>query len=209
MLKGISVDDDAVADNILLNSGIICNWWRKVRTISPVEVRARLTERNLLWHLSHYDEPDPTEGNEPFSEHTPFISTTAGAIERDPLTASNIFHDPFAIALDFATDAGTRSGYIFYGYVFTLGKKSVPLQYFSEEVRELNIYTDYLEYQLEGEITAKISIPSVLLQRYERYEVSTVQAAALAGVRPDPDYVRVNPNFADPTRFSNIRAALS
>jgi hypothetical protein len=55
---------------ILRESGILCNWWRNVGNITPKEMEQRLTERNLLWHLSHYDDPDPDEGNEEFGSLT-------------------------------------------------------------------------------------------------------------------------------------------
>jgi len=44
--------------------------------------------------------------------------------------------------------------------VFTLGRQSIDLCEFAEEVRELNIYKNFLPFHAEGEIAAKIEIRS-------------------------------------------------
>jgi hypothetical protein len=79
----------------------------------------------------------------------------------------NIVYIPIITALNFATNWLTRPGYVFYGYVFTLGQKSLELAEFAEEVRELHIYTHFLPYHDEGEIVAKIHIPAVRLEKVE------------------------------------------
>ena len=203
VIKGVSLPDDDVADRVLMEEGLHCNWWRKVREITEAQVRERLTPRNLQWHLSHYDDPDPDEGGEIFHEHTPYISTTAGTVARIA-NAFNFVHDPFITALGFATDTFRETGYMFYGYVYTLGKQSIPLKAFSEEVRELNIFQDYLENYAEGEITAKISIPASCLERYERYD-GPHAIANWDKEKPRPQLTRTNPNYADPLKFVNLR----
>lgn len=57
---------------------------------------------------------------------------------------------PCSQVLQFATDGFRRRG-----YVLTLGKQSIPMREFAEEVRELHIYTSFLRYHPEGEIVAK------------------------------------------------------
>lgn len=91
VIKGIGGISRSDASGIL-GTGIICNWWHKVRTLPSAEIPQRLVERNLDWHQNRYDEPDPTEGNEAFGQHTPFISTTAGTIERNAARQRNIQH---------------------------------------------------------------------------------------------------------------------
>lgn len=205
VLKGIALDDDSDAQQVLRDTGILCNWWRKVRTITPMEIKEQLNERNLDWHLNRYQDRDPLENNEQFFVHTPFISTTAGAVERDQLLHYNWIHPPLVTALQFATKDYTVPGYIYYGYVFTLGKKSIELASFAEEVRELHVYTQFMPYQLEGEIVAKILIPSVNLEKYEKYDPQQALDDLRAGRRPDYIDVQYNDSYANPERFSNLR----
>ena len=138
--------------------------------ISPVEVVEKLTDRNLDWHLNHYDDPDPIMNNAPFYENTPFISVTAGAVEREAFFRRNIVFDPFVTALRFATRDFTIPGHVFYAYVFTLGRQSIDLREFAEEVRELNIYKNFLPFHPEGEITAKIEIAVPQIEKWEEYD---------------------------------------
>ena len=77
----------------------------------------------------------------------------------------------------------------------------------SEEVRELHIYTDYLQYHPEGEITAKIRIPSRCVERYEKYDPA---AFPPPDYEPSPSRVRATrhrisaacQNFFTPNRVS-------
>jgi hypothetical protein len=140
VLKGIAGLSNHEAQRMLTSAGIICGWWRRVHQITPAEVTEKLTDDNLFWHLERYDDIHPATGR-PFKEDTPYISTTAGSIERNELLRANIFYPPFLTAVIFATDWFSRPGHVFYGYVYVLGKQSVPLQEFAEEIRELNIYT--------------------------------------------------------------------
>jgi hypothetical protein len=204
VLKGIHGVDDDHAKDMLCARGIACNWWRRVGVISPPEIQDKLTERNLDWHLNRYDQFDPSCGL-PFCDDTPFVSTTAGAVERDALLARNIIHPPLLTALRFATDNFTQDGYVFHGYVYTLGKKSLDLEEFAEEVRELHIYTAHLPYQPEGEIVAKIHIPAVRLEKLEKYCAQDVFTQLAGGLAPTPVWTHRNPLFRPPERYSNVR----
>ena len=208
VLKGISgIDEDDV--HLILESGIICNWWRKVELLPSAEVPLRLTERNLHWHQNRYDQPDPLEGNEEFSRHTPFISTTAGSVERDGFNQINILCPAWWEALKFATNFWTSDGWIFYCSAWILGRKAIGHQAFSEELRELHVYSDFSLYQLEGEITAKIQIPTVQIQKAEQWKLSDVQAALASGNLPTACQTIMNDLFIDPSTYNNVRAAMS
>lgn len=204
-VKGICFDDDDAAQVILRQVGIQCNWWRKVGQITPDAVEQQLTERNLLWHLSRYADRDPDEHDEEFGKHTPFVSTTAGAVERDAAAGRNIPHPPFLTALRFATDDFTAIGYVFYGHLYTLGKQSIPLEAFAEEVRELHVYTAYLPYQLEGEITAKVHIPAHCISRCEKYDGVQAYAALASGCDPTAIAAFTNVAYAEPLSYANVR----
>ncbi len=213
VLKGIGgiaptdTESDKEATRILTSGGIICNWWLKVNPLPEHEIARKLTQRNLFWHLEHYDDRDPDTGA-PFREDTPYISTTAGCVERDAYRGVNLILSPFLTALQFATDWFRRRGYVFYGYVLTLGKQSIPMREFAEEVRELHIYTSFLRYHPEGEIVAKISIPSVRLERVECYDPARARRQLRSGKQPTPEWDAINPNFQPPELFNNIRDVL-
>lgn len=207
VLKGISRINESDVDCIF-ESGILCNWWRKVGRISPAEISIRLTERNLQWHQNRYEDPDPYEGNEEFKKHTPFISTTAGSVLRDGFKNVNHLQPAWWEALRFATDFWQADGWIFYCSAWVLGTKVLGHQAFAEEIRELHVYTKFSPFQPEGEITAKIHIPMAQIQRAEEWKLSDVQAALASGNIPLPARTLVNPRFIEPDIYSNVRSAL-
>ncbi len=208
VLKGIAGLAREHADATLLN-GILCNWWRTVGRISPGQIVEKLTERNLDWHLNHYEDPDPLMNNRPFYENTPFISATAGVVERDAFAGRNIIFDPFITALRFATADFTATGHIFYAYVFTLGRQSIDLSEFAEEVRELNIYMNFLPFHPEGEIAAKIEIRAPQIEKWEEYDGPTALSELLDGNLPSALFTRVNPRYSGPEQYCNIRGLVT
>lgn len=208
VIKGIAGLNRTHADEVFLN-GIICNWWRNVKVISPAQTVQKLTSENLDWHLNHYDEPDPLMGNAPFYENTPFISATAGVVERDTFAERNWVFDPLMTALQFATRDFTTIGHVFCAYVFTLGRQSIELSEFAEEVRELNIYQNYMPFHHEGEIAAKIQIRAPQIEKWEEYDGPTAEKDWDAGNLPTPSFVRVNPMYAPPEQFCNIRGLVT
>ncbi len=208
VIKGINGINKATADEILLQRGIMCNWWREQETITTSEIISKLNKRNLDWHVNRYNVTDPLT-REPFSKNTPFISTTAGTVERDLLRATNVIHSALQVALEFATDGYRSDGYLFYCYVMVLGQKTVEHMAFAEEIRELNIYTRYSAYQLQGEITAKIYIPSTQIQRYEFYRISDINENLASGERPTSYLENENHNYLAPEDYSNVREILA
>lgn len=207
VLKGIPGLSRAEADHSL-EAGILCNWWRRVGQISTREIIEKLTEQNLDWHLNHYLDPDPLTG-QPFSENTPYISVTAGTVERDSFAQRNIIFDPFMTALTFATRNFTETGHVFYAYVFTLGRQSISLAEFAEEVRELHIYKNFLPFHAEGEITAKIEIRSPRIERWEEYDGATAFQSLKSGIVPTPICTRPNSKYAPPEQYCNIRGLVT
>lgn len=209
IIKGIpDLEDDEVDD--IFSTGIICNWWRNVEILPEPQKQDRLDEDHLAWHQNRYEDPHPDYDRDPFKEHTPFISTTAGTVEQDTAMKTHHYFPAWYEALRFATDFGKTDGYLFYGYVFVLGKKSVALRQFAEELRELNIYTGFSPFHPEGEITAKIIIPTAQIERCEFYELQDVNRALRNGRRPTPNLedVRSNPAYQSPEKYVNIRGLL-
>jgi hypothetical protein len=208
VLKGIAGLSQSEAD-ATFTGGIRCNWWRRVNVITPDQIIEKLTDRNLDWHLNHYGDPDPDTGGATFCENTPYISATAGTVERDEFLKRNIVFDPFITALTFATNNFAVKGHIFYAYVFTLGRKSIELSGFAEEVRELNIYADFLPFHPEGEIAAKIEIRGPQIERWEEYDGPASLAALQTLALPMPTASRMNLGYARPERYCNIRGLVT
>jgi hypothetical protein len=196
VLKGVGGIDDDEARYIMREAGITSNWWRNVGKVTPAEVQAKLTVRNLRWHLDRYEDVDSATGA-PFFENTPFISTTAGTVERDVRARGNVSFPPLFTAIRFATDDFTRGGYVFLAYVYTLAKQALPLVDFAEEVRDVHVYTGFLPFHFEGEVLVKMHIPSVRIERVDKYGA-------------DGKVVRreSNPAYEPPERYANVRGLL-
>lgn len=164
--KGICGISRQAAAMRLRSGGIASRWWDFQGTVTPSQVIEQLTETNLMRHLNDYDA---------FGLTTPFISTTAGSVVRDANGGTNVTETAESVATDFATDGFRRDGWVFSGYVFTLGRQAVSQQAFAEEVRELNVYTGFLPFQPEGELVAKFHWPAV-----------QIECAWPVTARPDP-----------------------
>src|ERR1051325_7475587 len=115
--------------------GLVCNWWRRVDPLPSAEIPERLNEANLLRHLNAYDRIDATlpglYGQYPFGDYSPFISLTAGTVERDLSIADHRVFPAWLTALDFATEGFQNSGFVYHGYVNVLGPPAVKLQEFA------------------------------------------------------------------------------
>jgi hypothetical protein len=213
ILKGISGLSKTEAESMVLSNGISSNLFRKKGHIEIYEIKDELTDANLIHHLNDYDVPLPPGHRwaalgSTYGDVSAFISTTAGAVQRDSYKRTNIIFDPYITALNFATNGFTTNGYLFYGYLMTLGKQSVPLLGFSEEVRELHIYSSFLPFHHEGEITAKIFIPSVNIEKAEYYDGPLALADLNKNLKPTPIDIITNPDYKSPDNFANIRELL-
>jgi hypothetical protein len=207
-LKGIANLSDAEAEDMVKNYGILSNWWRKKISINNSEIADELTEINLMHHLNEYNKPLPASHKwsslgATYGDVSAFISTSSGAIQRS--SSANVIFPSFITALKFATKKYKTSGYIFHCYVVTLGKQSIPFQSFAEEVRELHIYRDFMPYHHQGEITAKISIPSINIEKAEKYDGPRALRELKSGKIPSPIKTIINPNYQDPSNYSNVR----
>ena len=203
-IKGMRHMDINGARRTLHSTGLQCNWWRLVGTIRPDEIDERLSTANLDLHINSYDQVDPSTGR-PFSDGTPFISLAAGTVGRDEFLKTNFVHPAHQTALRFASDFGRHQGecYLFYCWVIVGLQPAAEVMPLAEEVRELNTYRRYSAFQLEGEIAAKIWIPSRQIHRFEQYETRHSQGSV------EIQYVdsELNPQFVDPQRVVNIREA--
>jgi hypothetical protein len=190
---------DERARAIVDGLGVPCSWWLNApsREISPRDVGAKLTEEALRQHLVEYDKVRDT---------TPFISTTAGTVE---VNAAKGRYDKFVpeyAALSFATRNFGQPGYLVHAYVFVLGRRSVELEAFAEEVRDVHLYTSYYRWHREGEVVAKVHIPAQCIEKIERYSNVGLQADLDAGRLPKPEKTfRAANVYCDPLRYANVR----
>lgn len=195
-IKGVSGGsdgiDDAEADRMTLHGGgILCNWWRDVIQIRPDLTRAKLTPDALDRHIHDYDT---------VRRETPFISLTAGCVQRDAARRLNRIREAQDVALRFATDWGREPGYLFHCWVLVGLNPAVEIEAVAEEVRELNTYVRWSDYQLEGEITAKVIVPANQIQRWERWDPMGPWLRRTGW--------RINTRFDPPQRLANLRGVL-
>ena len=130
-------------------------------------------------------------------------------VERDAANAVNLRFSAFITALGFATDHFQSEGAIFYGYVNVMGRKSIRLQEFAEETRELNIWHDFQPYHREGEVVAKIAIPPAHLEKAEGYNGPDALKELKAKRIPIPSWTEQNTaRYVPPIDICNIRDVL-
>lgn len=198
-LKGMHLDSDALARALIDNrGGLTCNWWRDVGAIGVTAVRDKLTRANLDRHVNHFYAPDPVTGR-PFNEVTPFISLTAGTVERDKVMRTNTTHTAREAALAFGSGFGLHpKAYLYRCWVLVAPRQAVCIEGVAEEVRDLATYRSYSDFQLEGEIVAKVGVPENQVECCERWDMDPTQGWVLAWTHP-------NPTFTQPTELSNVR----
>lgn len=202
-IKGLNNITLAEAQAILTRQGLTCAWWRNARHISSAEIDERLTAEELDLHVNSFEEWHPTRSGR-VNEESPFISLTAGSVERDEWVAQNHVKPAHRVAMNFATHSGEPRGecFLFYCWVFVGMRPSVQVRHLAEEVRELHTYTSYSPYQLEGEIAAKIEVPPRQILKFEHYEFSEDRDERLQITRLG---IYDNPAYVDPHKVTNYR----
>lgn len=142
--------------------------------------RANLGEAEDLLGLTALD--DHRHRHELVRYTSPYISMTAGTYEE----RNKQNHAAFAVdtALAFATQGYQASGWIFYGYVFLLGKPAGRHAEFGEEVRDVHQHPAWSRFRGEGEVAVPIRVPPRRLQRAELYTPGDILNAVQNGVWP-------------------------
>ena len=199
-VKGMSLPNKAAAAQILASQdGLMCNWWRRVHRISPHEVRHRLTANNVDMHVNHFTDKDPATGL-PFNEESPFISMSAGTVERDAVARTNYVHRARKTALYFGTQFGQLpTAYLFVCWLILAPRPSAEIETVAEEVRDLNSYRHYSPFQTEGEVLAKVHVPDNHIQCCEQWDFEPA-----ANLYRCTDVIP-NPRFTSPEQLSNVR----
>lgn len=212
-IKGLAFteDESMTADEqaqLVIDSrqGLLCNWWRDVDAITPAGRREKLTETNLDRHVNQFGDTDPVTG-EPFSKQTPFISLSGGTIERDAAAKTNYVRSAHQTALWFGTQFGRlREAYLYTCFVVVAPRQAVELEGVAEEIRDLNTYRRYSDYQTEGEFAAKILVPDNQIRSCEKWELQPDMFGPPGAVeRFERAWTYENPRFSDPHVLSNVR----
>ena len=196
-IKGLNLANDDIARGIIDGrQGILCNWWRTVHRITPDGIREKLTPGNIDMHVNQFHSIDPVTGR-PFRDETPFISLSAGTIERDAVMKTNRARRALYTGIWFGTDFGRhRYAYLYRCWLVVAPRPSVEVEGIAEEVRDLNVYRRYSAYQPEGEIAAKINVPANQIMQCEKWDAVGV---------PQLVWTQLNPLFTSPEALSNIR----
>jgi len=179
--------------------GLTCPYWPSRGPLRYDIALSRLTENHLDLHVNHYDAIDPDTAM-PISKITPFISLSAGCVDRHRLLRTNVMHPARRTALDFATDGGRHPGWIFTCWVFVGINRAPGIEAVAEEVRELNHARRYSAYFVEGEVAAKINVASrqILCAEYWRPAGRSLVRTGLC----------VNNGFVHPAAVRNERQML-
>jgi hypothetical protein len=202
-VRGLSLDDNDAAKSIIdAQQGLWCQWWRNATSMPPFDqIPAKLTADNLDRHVNHFTAIDPATSR-PFNEATPFISLSAGTIERNTVLATNVARRARYWALYFGSECNTKDvAYLFLCWLVVAPRKSVAVKAVAEEVRDLHVYRSYSHFQQEGEITAKLEVPANQIKHCEKWEKIS------GSFRRTWTYD--NPIFTSPQTLSNIWAARS
>jgi hypothetical protein len=199
-MKGMSLSDDSEARHIINSRmGIVSNWWREKKRISPAGRRSKLTDANLDLHVNHFTDPDPVTG-EPFSKTSPFISFSCGSVERDSIARTNYVHTALRTALWFGTNFGANEvAYVFTCWVIIGTRAAVEIEAVAEEVRDLNSYRRYSDYQTEGEVVAKVFVPDNQIQQCQKWIWDRAKRTI------SPDWIQENSRLTMPGTLSNLR----
>jgi hypothetical protein len=199
-IKGLSLENDDSARAIIDGgAGILSQWWRDTGDFQACDIKDKLTPGNIDLHVNQFEHQDPATGRK-FCETTPFISLTAGTVERSSILATNTVHSARRVALHFGSQFGAEPvAYLFHCWVVVAPRRAVEIEGVAEEVRDLNTYRAYSHFQTEGEVAAKVRVPVNQIAFCEKWEVTPALALK---------WKYDNPGFVAPETLSNIREML-
>lgn len=144
---------DKEAQAVLAGEGLRARWLHTnpdpIREL-PLRSGSELSQAALDAHVNAY----ATVPN------TPYLSLTAGCRERDTTRRGTLTYPALKTALSFATNRGTTVGYVFRLWVLVAPKPAPELPGFGEEVRSLLTSPQFATFHHEGEVAAKLYVPS-------------------------------------------------
>lgn len=190
-LKGVSYDAKVRNSNwakaVLGGDAITSAWLRHAVNDGipsfPSAAESRLSSAALDDHVHAYDQVETS---------TPYISLSAGCVER-VAQGVTVHHSALRTALAFATGDGTTYGWVFLCWVHVAPKPAAELPGMAEEIRDLNLFSAYSVFHEEGEVAAKLFVPSRQIRSATLYRNDLTFSRRFA-----------NPEFVPPDRVSNI-----
>ncbi len=190
---------DALA--VVRETGLVCAALRNGVVATSDAAEGLLSPEALERH--RHDHPT-------FHSQSPYISATAGTyLEGSRWSRASRARFAFDTALDFAVLGPRRDGWIFYGYVFLLGRAAGRHAEFAEEVRDLHQHPAWSPYRGEGEIAVAVRIPPRRLRLAEFYDYDSVVRSIRNGRHPEPDDVIDNVAlFEAPELLANARGVI-
>lgn len=225
-LRGINDNDGSLdeswAQRVLDIEGLRSAWLRANGGSDPADWDQAVNYADsLLWHIRRFDDFGfPAWPSNPYRALSPFLSVSSGTVEPDHQKGRNQQYPAWYTAVKFATAGGYGDGWVFRGYASILGRPSLPLLEFSEEVRDLNQYGFYNRYHPEGELAAKILVPPVRLKeafkvtadtywewigQVENGDDRSIAKSPLQLLADLSDKVLPGDSYRPPEDFSNIR----
>jgi hypothetical protein len=189
-LKGIaktSTFGDTEAQKVLTDDGLRSTWLRNSLRLGSsfgADSHAVLSQAALDAHVNNFWA---------ISGATPYISLSAGCRELDPSATASITYTALETALSFATQSGACDGYVFRLWVMVSPKPAPELPGLGEEIRELNLFSQYAVYHDEGEIAAKLFVPARQIEYVEKYDANLTSLGKT-----------LNTGFVPPDRISNV-----
>jgi hypothetical protein len=213
--KGLAkVPDEEINAIVYGHVGLRCRAWTTLAPKTPYRLAnglRQLTEYHLDLHVNNYSYPDPRT-SVPFYKTTPFISLSAGCVDRDITIEENITHRAWRTAVHFATtdfadpdfdpdDPRRCAGWVLVCYVLVSANRAVAIPSVAEEIRELNQARAYSNWHTQGEITAKINVPSTQI-------LGALYYAPISFGEPVVVNYLVNPRFTHPAALPDERMML-
>jgi hypothetical protein len=186
----------------VLTSGLQSQWLRSTSASSllpglPNAVR-QLSNAALDNHVNNYAA---------VKHNTPYVSLSAGVILPAPHFGGVSVRPAWQTALDFATSGGKTSGYIFRCWCIVAPKAIASLPAVADEVRDLNIFRRFWIFHDEGEIAAKLFVPSRQIECVQKVNSDLTPCNFKLPGRRGP---RIdNGTFVDPHDISNLLEAVS
>lgn len=160
-------------ETIMKLDGLTCAALRTGHVASTVEAESLLGADPLDAHRHRH---------ELYGPRSPYVSMTAGTYQ--DRGGHNRAAFAFDTALAFATDGFRDPGWVFYGYVFLLGRAAGSHAEFGEEVRDVHQHPAWSRFRSEGEVAVPVRVPPRRLRRAELYLPDDVLDAARAGRWP-------------------------
>jgi hypothetical protein len=195
--------DDRAAELTMMEKGITSAWVRNTPPPHPPTCGATfqaaheaLSQRALDDHVNNFGRVRHT---------TPYVSLTAGAVVPDGAGSSRPV-GAWTTAANFATGGGQVDGYIFECWVLVGPKPAPELPGFAEAVRDLNASAQFSLWHEEGEIAAKLVVPPRQIRRMVKLRPITrpAQKKAPESCGLAVVWVRLNPDFVEPERVTNL-----